>query len=170
MFSANDIEKYFLELNEELRKAGERGEIGMVGGAVMCIVFQSRQATRDVDAIFEPSSMIRDFAAKIAIRYNLPHDWLNDAVKAYLVDGFRRDEVFKFSHLTVWAPEPRYMLAMKCLSARWDGYDSADVKTLITHLNLKSAKDVFEIVEGFYPKNRIEPKTKFFIEEIFEPE
>ena len=134
----------------------------------MCIVYKSRVATRDVDAIFEPSSVIRSLAEKITVKHNLPKDWLNDAVKAYLVDGFKRENVFNFSHLTVWAPEPKYMLAMKCLSARWDSYDGDDVKFLIKHIGLQCAKEVFEIIEGFYPMNRIEPKTMFFIEEIFE--
>jgi hypothetical protein len=57
---------------------------------------------------------------------------------------------------------------MKSISARWDTSDRDDVIFLIRHLKLKSHKEVFKIIEGFYPKSRIPPKTQFFIEEIFQ--
>lgn len=72
------------------------------------------------------------------------------------------------SHLRVWAPEAKYMLAMKCLSARWDTHDRDDVIFLVKHLKLESSLTVFKIIEHFYPKKQIPPKTQFFIEEIFE--
>ena len=60
------------------------------------------------------------------------------------------------------------MLAMKCLSARWDTNDRDDVIFLINYLKLKSAEKVFQIIEKFYPKNKIAAKTMFFIEEVLD--
>ncbi|MBI3016715.1 MAG: hypothetical protein HYY62_01765 [Deltaproteobacteria bacterium] len=60
------------------------------------------------------------------------------------------------------------MLAMKCISARWDTYDREDVIFLLRFLKLKSTKEVFKIIESYYPKKLIPPKTQFFIEEIFD--
>ena len=166
MLTSEQIMECFAALNEELRKEGQRGEIGIVGGAVMCLVFNARNATRDVDAIFEPSQIIRRAAAKIARDRSLPDDWLNDGAKGFLVDKFEREEVVTYSNLTVWAPEARYMLAMKCISARWDSSDRDDVIFLIKHLNLAKAQQVLEIIQGYYPKSQIPAKTVFFIEEV----
>ena len=168
MLTSKQILELFEDLNENLKQLGEKGEIGLVGGAVMCLVYQARNATKDVDAIFAPTQTLRKLVLKIAHERKLDPHWLNDAAKGYLTDNFRRDEVVSLSHLRVWAPEPKYMLAMKCISARWDSSDRDDVLFLIKFLKLKKAKEVFLIIEGFYPKNRIPPKTQFMIEEVFE--
>ena len=168
MLTAKHIRKLFEEMNEALEKEGETGEIGIVGGAVMCIVYQARASTRDVDAVFAPTRAIRKIASEIGEKHGLGKDWLNDAVKGFLVEGFKREEVLSLSHLRVWAPEPRYMLAMKCLSARWDSHDRDDVIFLIKRLKLKKPSEVFKIIEGYYPKEKIPAKTQFLIEEVLE--
>ena len=167
MLTKERIRSLFGVLNDLLRERGEIGEIGLVGGAVMCLVYDTRAATKDVDAIFEPSSIIRELANKIAKSEELPPDWLNDAAKGFILPGFAKQEVMSLSNLRVWAPEPRYMLAMKCISARWDTSDRDDVIFLIKELKLKNPTEVFGILESYYPHNRILPKTKFFIEELF---
>ena len=133
----------------------------------MCLVFQAREATRDVDAIFQPASVVRKLAARIGEEYNLPPDWLNDAAKGYIQGKFGKQDILNLSHLRVWAPEAKYMLAMKCISARWDTSDRDDVIFLIKFLRLKKAQAVFKIIEHFYPKRQIPAKTKFFVEELF---
>jgi hypothetical protein len=167
MLTKKRIENLFEQLNDLLRKRGEIGEIGIVGGAVMCLVYNTRVATKDVDAVFEPSSVIRELAAQIAQGESLPPDWLNDAAKGFIMPGFTKQEVLTLSNLRIWAPEPRYMLAMKCISARWDTSDRDDVMFLIKELKLKKTDEVFDIIESYYPHDRIPPKTKFFMEELF---
>ena len=168
MLNADKMYKLFKQLNKELKIREEKGEIGIVGGAVMCLVYKARAMTRDVDAIFEPSSLIRELAAKIAEEEGLPKDWINDAVKAYIQPNFKQEEVLSLSHLKVWAPDARYMLAMKCISARVDTNDGDDIKFLIKHLELQKPEEVFKLIEMYYPKKQISSKTQFFVEEIFE--
>ena len=79
-----DILKAFEKLNEELSRQGICGEVGVVGGAAMVLAFDARNATKDVNAIFEPSSKIRKAIKAIADDLGLPDDWMNDAVKAFL--------------------------------------------------------------------------------------
>ena len=134
----------------------------------MCLVYNARKMTKDVDAIFKPASTIRRLAEKIAEEESLPKDWLNDSVKGFLQPHFERKEVLSLPCLKIWTPNTEYLLAMKCLSARWDSYDRDDVIFLIKRLGYQQASDVFHVIESYYPQKRIPPKTQFFIEEIFE--
>jgi hypothetical protein len=168
MLDKKTILGLFDALNSLLSKNGEIGEVGIVGGTVMCLIYDARASTRDVDAIFKPAALIRKLAAQIGEEHQIEATWLNDGAKAYLTEGFKRVDVLNLSHLRVWAPEPRYMLAMKCLSARWDTLDRKDVQFLIGFLKLKKKTEVFRIIEHYYPKARIPAKTQFFIEELME--
>lgn len=164
-----EIEKYLEQLNDKLADMNVKGEICLYGGAAMCIVFNARPSTKDVDAVFEPSRIIRDAAKQIAEQYNLNHDWLNDGVKGFL-EKHEKKILFVWNHLKVYYAEPDYLLAMKAMSARIDSTDRNDIIFLIKRLNIQSPDEVFSIIEKYYRKNRIKPATQFFIEEIFENE
>lgn len=166
MLTRERIRELFCALNEELAKGGVIGEVGICGGAVMCLVFQARRATRDVDAIFEPTREIRAAAKAVADRLGVPEDWLNDAAKAFFHADPPREDVLNLPNLRVWAPTAAYMLAMKCISARFDSSDLDDTRFLIEYLQLKSPADVFRIIEAYYPRSQIPPKTQFLVEEI----
>ena len=59
---------------------------------------------------------------------------------------------------------------MKCISLRLGRGDTdlEDIRFLINHLGIKSATDLFNLVENYYPRKQISPKTQFAIEELFE--
>ncbi len=168
MLTEKKIRELFEELNERLKAQGEVGEIGIIGGAVMCLVYQCRTATRDIDAVFKPANLIRKIASEMADAYSLNPNWLNDAAKGYIQNPIQKEDIIHLSNLRIWAPEPQYMLAMKCMSARWDTHDREDVIFLIQFLKIKTEKEVFRLIESYYPKKTIPPKTQFFIEEIFD--
>lgn len=166
MLTKERITQLLEKLNTLLAERGELGEIGLVGGAVMCLVYNARVATKDVHAIFEPASVIRELVVQIAAKESLSPDWLNDAAKGFILPRFERQEVLTLSNLRVWAPEPRYMLAMKCISARWDTSDKDDISLLAKLLKLTKPKEVFDIIESYYPHDRIPAKTRFAVEEL----
>lgn len=165
--TAEEITRYLTELNDELRLMDVKGEVSLYGGAVMCLVYDARPATKDVDAVFRPTSEMRTAIARVAERNDLDEDWLNDGVKGYLVAHEQR-VLFNFSNLKIFVPEPDYLLAMKAISARAETFDPNDVKTLINLLGLTSPAQVFEIVEKYYPRQQIKPATQYFIEELFQ--
>lgn len=167
MLTISLIKKLFRALNDELAKMNAKGEIGICGGAVMCLVFQARKATKDIDGIFQPTREIRKAAKKVAHQFGLSEKWLNDAAKAYFHVDPQREPVMELSNLRVWAPRADYMLAMKCLSARFDTHDKEDLEFLVRYLDLKSAPQIFEIISRYYPNEQIPAKTKFFVEELF---
>jgi hypothetical protein len=126
-------------------------------------------STRDVDAVFEPSGRMWAAAARVAASLKLPADWLNDAAKGYMpADTQPRSILLELPNLAVWVPPPQYLLAMKAIAARFDSNDAADLRTLIQHLKLQRVEEVLEVVEHYYPRNQIPPKTQFFLEELFE--
>ncbi|MGH9900385.1 MAG: hypothetical protein ACRD68_00945 [Pyrinomonadaceae bacterium] len=153
-------------MNDELRALNVKGEVCLYGGAVMCLVYDARPSTKDVDAVFEPVRYIRKAAGRIAEAHGLRKDWLNYAVRMFLVPHERRI-LFDFPHLKVYVPAPDYLLAMKTLAARANTDDRSDVEFLIGKLSLKSPEQVLEIVKNYYPHKRVKPATRFFLEEIF---
>jgi hypothetical protein len=156
-------------LNDDLVQQGIKGEIGIVGGAAMVLAFNAREATRDVDAVFQPSSKMRAAAMRVAKAHGLPDDWLNDAAKGYMpADTQPRSILLDLPGLSVWLPPPQYLLAMKAIAARFDSNDAQDLRVLIQHLGLRRVDEVLEVVEAYYPRNQIPPKTQFFLEELFE--
>lgn len=160
ILSKHDIENHLRELNDELAHTETKGEICLYGGAVMCLAFDARPSTKDVDAVFKPSSEIRAAAARIAARHGLRSDWLNDAVKGFVVNH-KQNLYVQLSHLSVYLPDAHYLLAMKTLAARVDTTDKDDILLLVDKLNITSADEVFAVVESYYPHNRIKPATRF---------
>lgn len=164
---ADEIKSYLKELNDELCAMNIKGEVCLYGGAVMCLAYNARPATKDVDAVFEPVRYIRKAAGRIAEKYGLRKDWLNYAVKMFLVPHERRI-FFDMSHLKVYIPPPEYLLAMKTLSARANTDDRSDIELLIDELKLKSAGQILEIVKHYYPRKQVKETTAILLEEIFE--
>lgn len=162
------IKKLFKELNKELSKKDVVGEIGICGGAVMCLVYHARPATKDIDAIFEPTKEIRKASMLVAHKFGLDEHWLSDAVKGFFHVDPPREDVFNMSHLRVWAPSADYMLAMKCVSARFDTFDRDDIIFLISYLKFTKPEQVFDVIVKYYPHNKVPAKTKFLIEEIMQ--
>lgn len=166
MLDATTIKKLFKALNTELAGKNVKGEVGICGGAVMCLVYQARKATKDIDAIFEPTQAIRKAGAAVAAKFGIAKEWLNDAAKGYFHVDPPREDVLEFSHLRVWAPRADYMLAMKCISARFDSFDRDDVQFLTAYLKLKTPEQVFAIISKYYPHEKVPPKTQFLLEEL----
>ena len=50
----------------------------MFGGAAMALAYDSRRATRDVDALFEPHGIVHEEALAVATELGLPRWWLNE--------------------------------------------------------------------------------------------
>jgi hypothetical protein len=163
--TSDEIEKYLGELNDELCAADVKGEVCLYGGAVMCLAFKARPATKDVDAVFEPVREIRRAAMKVADRHDLEIDWLNLAVKMFVVEHEKKI-LFDLPCLKVFIPESDYLLAMKVMAARADTPDLADIRFLVNLLKLSSVGEVVKIVRNYYPQKEIKPAAVFALEEI----
>lgn len=168
MFTAGRIRELFALLNDELAGRGVRGEAYLAGGAVMCLVFQARPATKDIDALLVPAADLRSAAAAIAEREGLESGWLNDAVKGFFSSNGRFEVFEELSHLRVYVPHPEYLFAMKCLALRLgeEYRDFDDVKILIGVLNLRTVAEAEVVLGRYYESERYPARARYVLEEL----
>ena len=168
--SAKEMRRLFELLNVELRKAGVKGELFLVGGAVMCLAYNARPSTRDIDAFFRPAKQVRDAALKVASQAGVALDWLNDAVKGFMSESGEFATFLELDHLRVMVAQPEYLLAMKCLSMRIgvEFHDEEDVRFLLRYMNIESYERALDIITRFYPEERFPPKTLYALEELLQ--
>lgn len=168
--SKADILSLLRDLDAELAAADVHGEIHLVGGAVMCLVHEARPATRDLDGFFRPAKQLRAAAARVADRHELPSTWLNDAVKSFFSAHGTFSAFIALDHLTVYAADAEYLLAMKCLSARIgeEFHDVDDIRYLLRYLNLTTASEAKAVIARYYPLERFPQKTLYLLEELLE--
>ena len=163
-----DIRRLLELLEAELAREGVEGEVYLVGGAVMCLVFGARAATRDVDADFRPTRVVRQAALRVASRANVPDSWLNDAVKGFLSPRGDFDPYLELPHLRVFTASAPYLLAMKCAAMRLgeEFHDLDDVRFLLRYLNVERADEALEIVGRYFDERLLPPKTRLALEEL----
>jgi hypothetical protein len=168
MLAKKEVERLFELLDRELGRTRQTGEVYLVGGAVMCLVYDARASTKDIDALFKPATAIREAARRVALHAGVPAGWLNDAVKGYLSDrgDFRR--YIDHPNLRVMVASPEYLLAMKCLAMRLGAefHDEADIRFLLRLLDITRYEDALAVITRYYPKNRFPQKTLYALEEL----
>jgi hypothetical protein len=164
----NDLRRLFDLLNEELGRSGTRGELFLVGGAVMCLAYAARPSNQDVDALFRPPAQVREAAARVAARAKLKADWLNDGVKAFVSAQGEFAPFLELDHLRVMVALPEYLLAMKCMAMRigTEFHDEDDVRYLLRHLDIRTQDKALAIITKYYPLERFPQKTLYALAEL----
>lgn len=158
----------FDQMNTALQEKKISAEINVVGGAVMCLAFDARKSTMDVDGSFLPAASVREIAADIAVRNNLPTSWLNDGVKGFFSQQGDFSPFWEKSNLKVYVATPEYMLAMKSLSMRIgeEFSDVSDVAYLLRYLNIETMDQAIEILAKYYPKEKYPAKTMYALKDL----
>ena len=166
--TARDIRRLFELLDAELAADDVQGEVYVVGGAVMCVALDARQATRDVDALFRPTRLVREAAARVAAKADVPDTWLNDAVKTYLSPRGEFDRFLELPHLKVFVARPAYLLAMKCAAMRLgeEFHDLDDVRYLLRYMNISTPDEALAIVTRYFDEATLLPKTRLVLAEL----
>lgn len=166
-FTQAQILEALQALGDELTRKGVRGQIFVIGGAAMALVYSTRRVTKDIYAVFEPKSAIYDAAATVAEELGLPDDWLNDAAKAYMPGNDEHPRaVPDVRGIEVSAASARYLLAMKLMAMRF-GEDDEDIEILLRECGMHSAEEAVDLLMHMYPHRQPPPKTRFFLEELF---
>lgn len=162
------ILELFDALSAALKDEDVVGELYLVGGAVMCLAYEERPSTKDVDAYFVPKGRVREAARKVGIAFGVGERWLNDAVKGYLSGDGSFDPFLDLGNLRIFVAQPQYLLAMKCLSMRLgpEFYDEDDVRFLLRYLNVEGYDEAVKVITRYYPLERFPQKTLYALEEI----
>jgi hypothetical protein len=163
-----DIRRLFELLNLELRGLEVLGELHVVGGAVMCLAYNARPSTADVDAYFRPAELVRKAAARVAAKAGMHADWLNDGVKRFLSEHADFAAFIELSNLRVMVARPEYLLAMKCLAMRIGAefHDESDVRFLLRLLDISTHEQAIAAITKYYPLSRFPQKTLYALEEL----
>lgn len=149
----SEMIKYLKQINDELKSAGDKGEILISGGASMCLVHEARPSTKDIDALYEPKSRINEIAERIAKANNLEPGWINDGVKGFLHPNMKSEVVYDFGNLKVRTVSAEALLAMKLIALRSSTSDRDDAKFLIKKLNITDGDTLLKIIsENTYKK------------------
>jgi len=170
-FTQKDMIKYLEEINKKLSERGKFGEIMICGGAALTLVYEARDSTRDIDAVFKPREDMREIINEISSENNLTSQWLNDDVETFVKEfkNLNYSDYLTFSNLTVGVLDAESLLAMKLVSAREDTYDLSDVVTLIGHLRINKVEELYDIIEKY--KFPLHPtalyQSRIFAEQAF---
>jgi hypothetical protein len=156
-------------LARELEATGAtRQEIVIAGGAALVLMYNAREATRDVDVCSVGSagfSALREAAHRVAVSLDLPEDWLNDGAKGY-VKGFLPGQVLlNKPPLLVRTLGPQQLFAMK-LSAWRDDVDISDARLLLLEIQ-GTHNEVWSAIEPFLVPGR-ELKARYAFEDLWE--
>jgi hypothetical protein len=169
-----DILAGLSRLSELAQKENVLLEISLYGGALMLLAYDSRQTTKDVDAIIHPPDVGRRLAAKVAQEMGWHDDWLNDDVKVFVSTVETRQSWkppgLEAPYLKISRPTAKYLLAMKVMACRKaiPGYsgDEADIAFLVNKMEVKSAAQVQKIVYQYFPDTVLPAATIAVIEKL----
>ena len=168
MLTKDRIMHSLSRLGKELTALGLHGEILLTGGATMCLIHSARDMTKDIDALYEPKTIINQLVAKIAVEEGLPNGWLNDSVKGFVSVTAPREDFLSLPGLKITTVTADYLLAMKLMSARYGETDYNDIRFLVKKLGIMTIEAMHELVLKYYPLEHILPKTQYIIEQLFE--
>lgn len=146
------IVELLTQLGARLDKRGIEAELYVVGGTAMALAYNRSKVTRDIDAVFEPASIVEAEAKAMAKRRrDLPDDWLNSRVKPLLplLYDAHQIEAFAAPGISVNVASPQHLLAMKVRAAR-DERDLQDVLILCRFLQLSNTDDVWQIADAIW--------------------
>ena len=160
------IVHYLKAIGANLANNNQRGKILLVGGAAMLLVVGNRDATRDVDALFESNSKaIRRAIVEVAAQEGLPYDWLNDDAKEFIYSKPPTTLWRRFGGLDIYMPSLDYILAMKIVAGR--NQDIEDARAIVEHIGLQSPQDVSQMLQKYIPSQYLTANMQYIVEELF---
>lgn len=151
--TVDDIRSLLTELGRRLQAAGVEATMYVVGGAAIAIELDVRRVTRDVDAIFHPTTSVRTEAEAMAAAHGLPPTWLNSSVRPWVPGGDDEAVPFSVPGLSVALASPRHLLAMKMAAFRPS--DKSDLVLLFQALGVTTADEAADLSIEVYGEDSV---------------
>lgn len=170
-------------ITQALRRLGELAheqkvtlELSLYGGAVFTLVYGSRDATKDLDAVVRQSEIAKKLALRVAQELNLPEDWLNEQVKQFLAEKEAKRQLTEADFgegLQVSVPTAAYLLAMKLRACRppLPGYpgDYGDIRFLVQKMGITSVEAAQAHHDTFFPHDALSDTAKEVVRGAIQP-
>jgi hypothetical protein len=173
---ADTILEALKHLGQLAQADGIRLEISIYGGAAFLLAYNSREATKDIDAIFHPKEIGQGLIARVARELDLPDDWLNSEVSQFIspkIEAKRHlADIEEATGLIVQVPTAEYLLAMKALACRrpigaYRG-DVDDLSFLIHKLKLTSIDQIQNAIDRFYPDDILQAPHRALLQTLID--
>jgi len=170
----NGILRALRRLGELAQEAGLRLEVSIYGGSAMLLAYDSRAATKDIDAVIVPQEQGQRLVKAVAREMGFPEDWLNSDVSQFLspVKEEKRHlrAIEEETGLIVQVPTAKYLLAMKAMACRrpigaYQG-DAQDLRFLIRKMRINTVEKIQEAVDAFFPDDVLSPANRLFLESL----
>ena len=160
----------------ELAQAdGVKLEVCIYGGAVMMMAYDTREITKDVDAVIQPSEFGWQVVRRVGEELGLPEDWMNDDVRQFTAPAEQtRILPWDAPGIALTAPTAGYLLAMKALACRQPlpGFqgDFDDLRFLIGKIGVTSVSDIQKHIDKYYPDDVITKEDAVVLNAIIQEE
>ena len=151
-----NLDLYFSDLGKLLKKKIHNKnlsvEIIVVGGASILLNYNFRNTTVDIDCIDVHNALMNEVVSEVAIKHNLPVDWINTDFKntnSYSQKLISYSSYYKtFSGvLNIRTIKDEYLIAMKIVSARKYKNDYSDIYGIVKYLKDNDIKISIEQVD-----------------------
>lgn len=172
--NSEEIVNLLNQLGTELANKNSIHEIAIFGGSALCLLFEFREATRDVDVMNLSGDIgkVIEIADKIAEKNHLGKGWLNDAIDIFKSDKpsykLFGDFPIEKPGLRVFVAQPEYILAMKIMSMRCSlvTEDAHDVWNLLDELKITSTDEALGVFNSFYPDKELPVRNKLILDDL----
>ena len=177
----NQIDIYLKALANEFKRITSRkvkAEITIVGGGALMLNYDFRMNSVDIDAFNTSEEAVKTAALKVAERFDLPADWLNDDFKktaSYSPKLYQYCVPYKTFNrvLNIRTVTSEYLIAMKLRSGRQYKSDLSDVLGILaehekegTPLSMKQIRKAVTDLYGDW--DSLPNASQVFIENVME--
>ncbi|HWD62601.1 MAG TPA: hypothetical protein VG369_08880 [Humibacter sp.] len=169
----SDIIAGLREVVAELRSAGEKAGIRIVGGAALALAYFDRGTTQDLDVLHvRPGSdeAVASAASRVAVRHDWDPDWLNFAVtQADALPTLGRTvewtTIYDEAGIVIEVAAADALLAMK-LRANRPGRDTRDIRLLLGLCAIDTLQEAEVLYEDFYPGDGLSDRAVRMVDVI----
>lgn len=171
LFTREDLTSVLRELTTALDATGEEVRLRIVGGAAISFAYNAdRGSTVDIDALLSPRNVVLGAAENIAALHGWVADWLNDAARIFIPEGFgqRAAEwvlMARVGKVEVYVASAETLLAMKLKAVIRRGLREVnDLRILLTVTGVDSVDEADALLDAFYPGDALTEKARQIVQ------